>query len=477
MNNINIESITTYKGFAESRYADIVPPADVPAGALQSLVDFLNEQSELRAVPAYDTDRARHILRLSGYRDDAQLAPLLQEGFSSWQHSRNMDDVIAISVPELKAREGSVPQQTTHFIKDHASTLAGLSYVSGNLGILYSAMTATPEHCDVNRRRDVDWMKAYSAIAYNLSSGVLLALSPSMDAQRSADDVAEDAHHRALKPQAEGSAKLVKHTVDFLRQHPWEVSAALSTSGSATYLVSIAQQYNKTKDSGLLIEAASVIGSIVGMGITMFMPDNSEAYEAAHPQTESLLDTTQRFNQQRCEHSPTLGQRIKDFSDYMLSHPLAMASAFHASANVARTTAALTKNDTDKGLLFSSGAYFAGNVLQSQSSKAKAPHIDDVVQSAAHLLRHDPAYAYESDVELDERITRMAEELHGMHDIKEEQNHIKALLRETLQQRDAHTINFGTDMIPAGSPFTAEASKMSHVERLQLQQKANELQL
>ncbi len=476
MKNTEIRSITTYEGFAGSRYADIVPPSDARAGALQSLVDFLNEQPELRAVPAFDADKRQHILRVSGFQEDAQLVPLLTHEFVSWQQQNGAQDIISMTAPDPEEKHGSTPEKTSNFIKDHASTLAGLSYVAGNLGILYSAMTATPEHCDVNRKRDVDWMKAYSAIAYNLSSGVLLALAPSMDAQRSAEDVAEDAHHRSLKPEKHGSAQLVKQTVDFLRKHPWEVSAALSTSGSLTYLVSVGKKYNETKDSGLLTEAASVVGSIVGMGVTMFMPDKSEEYEQNHPK-ESLAETAENFNKNRMKDSPSLGERIKGFTDYMTSHPLAMASAFHSGSNIMRTTAALTKHNTDSGLLFSSGAYFAGNILQTQSSKSKAPELEEVVKASANLLRHDPAYAYESDAQLEERINRMAQELDGMHDVKEEHSHIKALLKEKLQERDAPAINFGTDTIPAGSPFMAEARNMSHVERLQGQAQEGQLQV
>jgi hypothetical protein len=464
--NIKLHSISTYEGFAGSRYADIAVSSEVQAGALEPLVTYLNSEAQLRAVPAYDEYKNQHILRLSGFSDDAQLKALLSSGFEAWQAQQGVTDGVSIAMVEPQAQHDTVIQHTNNFIKDHATTLAGLSYVSGNLGILYSAMTATPEHCDITRRRDVDWMKVYSSVAYNLASGILLALAPSIDAERSPDAIAKDAAERAFRPPSEGAANMVEQAINFVRKHPWEVSATLSLSGSAAYLATVAKRYHNTRDAGLIYEGLSVLGSITGMTITLLMPDPKEAPPANYPQ-ESLSDTASRMADNLPKDRPSLGQRIKDFTTHITTHPLLLASVFHGGANVMRTTAAFKKEHKDAGLFFASGAYMTGNIMQAQGRKSKAADLQDVVKASANLLRNDPAYAYETEAQLAVRIDRMAEELSGMHDITEQPTAIKKLLTEQVQHSNLSALKLGADNVPKSSPFCA--SSLTHVQRLQQQ--------
>ena len=277
MEKMKIETIKTGKGLAGSRIALIFAPPDAPAGSLTALTHFFNQQPHLRAVPGYHGPNKNHVLRVSGLKDDSNFLELLQRGFPEWQQERGVEspvdiasDIVAQPIDEVDHFPHQGPIR--HFVKSNANSLAGMAYLVGNLGLLMSGLRK-PLHQRGNAERD--WFKLYSAFAYTVAGGVLLAMGRQIDNPRDVYSIMEEVYPSLGKAEEQHKQHLrdrLDRTGAFLSNYVWEINSAINATGAASHIISAAKRYRNGANAAKF-EMLSAMGTMTAMAIAALVPE------------------------------------------------------------------------------------------------------------------------------------------------------------------------------------------------------------
>lgn len=421
VDTLTIKKVKTGEGLAGTRTALLFAPKNAKAGSLTALTDFINTHKRLRAVPGYYGRRPVHVLRISGLRDDAELRSLLETDFAQWQAKHREPDVTAINI-DKNLHYGPVHVQDEYadyspikgFIKERANSLAALSYLIGNTALLFSAQHGKRH----GKAETTDWFKAYSSVAYNSASVVLAVLGHEAEKPQDVHAMVHKLYPK-LKDADVSTQQDVKntteHTLSFLKRHPWEIAAAINASGAIAHIASAAKR-RKTQGKKAEFEVLAALGGLTAMSIIGFVPEKNSLHGPdAHSvfdrkSCDSLLSSTEALQQSEGCEGQTVSSLAR-FKDWLMQNPLALAGGVSAISSSSYGFAALRSKPKDIGLLVTSGAYLTGNLIQTQARKVHAASFDDVVSSAADIIRSDPLLAGEPAEKTEQRIAKLSEAL------------------------------------------------------------------
>ncbi len=447
MSSYNINTIKTGKGLAGSSIAVIFAPEDAPAGSLMTLTDFLNSEEPVRAVPGYYGPNKEHVLRVSGLDNDNHLLELLTQRWPEWKSAH--DNTSVTVSPDIHFSPVSDPDYYHNlspiesFVKEHASTLAGLSYVIGNLGLLYSAV-ASPQ-TEMAEETQRDWFKASASVAYSTAAGILLATSGKADKSRNVYDIVNDTYSKAQAGDSfdieQPEQNIAQRAIEFVRTHPWEINSAINATGMASYLVSATRRLSPDTPE-VKYEILSVLGGLTAMAITASpsITDKKDSNVLIQERSgdQSVLNTVETMQDLEPEPNDFINT-VKSLKQWIQNNQLKVAAGISATSNVGFAVAALKQTPYDAGLLASSGAYLAGNVLQTFADKVRHPAFDDVVTAAASIMHCDPALDEENPKQVQERINNFAEVLSDEYDIvHDEQRIAKGIEKRLTRFQDKH---------------------------------------
>ncbi len=443
MDKYIIDKIKTGKGLAGSRVALIFAPADAPPGSLVTLTRFLNQQEHLRAVPGYHGPNQNHVLRVSGLKSDEYFIHLLHDVYPGWLEQRLEETRIYID-PEITTERIKEVDHFPHqpiarqFVKENANTLAGLGYMLGNVGLLYSAWRETKHMKPHNKKHD--WFKLYSSGAYICGSTILLAVGRESDNPRDVYTIMEELYPRlkqADDEQREHVHSLVEKSVAYIRNHPWEISSAIFGSGALAHFTSAMKRSPGAPNAKF--EALSAFGTMTAMAIAALVPekegreviDISEVFQ--RQEKDSMMHSVEQL--QRSEPQPGhSASTLKKFTDWVQESPLAISAGIQAISNVGYLVAGIKRQPRDPGLIGMSAGYLAGNAAQTQASKGRGPGFDDVVTAAANMMRSDPAVQHMSTKALEKRILKLADALSDENEIVHKKGRMAKAIRERLER-------------------------------------------
>lgn len=441
MNSLEIAKVKTGKGLADSRVALIFAPPEATPGSLTGLTRFLNEQPHLRAVPGYHGPNQNHVLRVSGLKDDTHFLDLLQREYPLWQaqHSEFPAAAIAANIDCEKLSEvDHFPHQSLmrRFVKENANALTGSAYMVGNMALLYSAFIA-PKHMPGQPRHD--WFKAYSALAYNVATVSLLAFGGHSDRPRDVYSIMEELYPNLTTIDDHSKEKvqsLVEKTGVFMRNHPWEINAAINATGAIAHLTS-ALLRRGAEAPHATYEALSAFGTLTAMAITAFMPekDGRDLFGVSdmfnRSEKDSITATTDYVQQIEPEKGETKN-RIQRFGQWLKENPLALAAGVQSISNAGYGAAGLARGDA--GLTTMSAAYLTGNALQTQATKGRGPGFDDVVTAAATVIHSDPLLANKTPEERNRHIHQFAAALADEKEVVHKSHRIEQAIHERLNR-------------------------------------------
>ncbi len=440
MENYTIDKIKTGKGLAGSRVALVFAPQNASPGSLVALTRFLNEQPHLRAIPGYHGPYQQHVLRVSGLRDDTHFLSLLQDTFPQWL--KEHEEPVSIQLKPGTSCDpldevSHFPHQSVmkRFVKENTNALTGLAYIVGNIGLLYSAwlkprsMPFATQH---------DWFKTYSAVAYTAGSAALIALGHKADRPRDVYSLMENVYPKLRHADENQRAEIhstAERTLAFLKNHPWEISSAINASGALAHLTSATLRRNQG-GINTSYEALSALGTLTAMSIATLVPekegrDVSGIFDRSDD--DSMLATVNTLKEQERKPGQTAGIMHR-LADWVQESPLAVSAGIQAVSNVGYGVAGIKRAQTDPGLMAMSGAYLAGNILQTQATKGRGPGFDDIVTAAAAIIHSDPLLAGKSPQEIDRQIARFADILSDEQEVVHKKKRMDKGIKERLER-------------------------------------------
>ncbi len=408
-NDHHILRVQTGDGLVGSRIGVLFADGKMPAGSLKDLCTCLNQSETLRAVPAYHEPTNQHILRISGFRDDAVLQDALLKDWPEWQRVHGKESVVTIDINafEKDTLDNEVTQTSSAlqgFVQEHITSLASIAYIAGNMGILHSAWNTKP-----------DMLKTYTAIAYNTASVFLLATASHADKARDPELVVKKAYDELSASDEKNLADISSKALRFLRNHPWEVCSAMNASGALVHVGSAAHR-------GQVFEGLAAFGTFVASSLTAFVPEKvARSVDAEMPSDIEGAGTR------------STAQGMRRLRAWIEENPLLLSAGIMSVANILYGVAAVRADPIDKGLLTSSLAYLTGNFLQSQASRQQQIDGDDVIRVASSLLRAELEDQNLPPELIEKRIVDFADALVAMPDIAESSDVIADGIRDIYQ--------------------------------------------
>jgi len=437
----NISKIKTGRGVAGAHVGVIYAPEHAQAGSMASLVQFFNMQQDIKAFPGYEDAEQHHVLRVSGFDDDDALRTALSKDYPAWCKKEGLKPTISLADDMVfdaldKAESFPFKSPINKFIKEHANGLTGASFIIGNMGILYSGWT---NPTSVIKKHD--WFKVYSSAAYNTSSILLTILGNNADNPRDAYSIMEQVYPNIQHADKEVKQKLYNHTenvLNFMKKHPWEVSAGISFTGAASHFMSCTLRDVKMAP----FELVATIGTMVGMLVTTLVPEKGGHSEIdisdmfANGHQPSLLSTTEKMTEtpQKARHVTGILDHI---SDLLGGNPLRASAVISGLANIGYGVDGYRQGD--KGLMTMAGGYIAGNIIQTKATKGKGTSFDALVSAAADMIHADPAVAHMDKSELSKRVNDVVNALSGERDVVHSKKAMTAGISARLQRLEPTT--------------------------------------
>ncbi len=446
---LNIQTIEVRDAIGGGIAAALHAPANAPAGSLAPLAAFLNQQPGIRATPAYLEEQQTHALQISGLRDEPQLQQLLLQQWPAWNHDTGHNIPITFDHALHFDRQNDTKAGViSGFVQQHASQLASLSYLIGNLGILYSAWNNPASNGTPSDAHRHDWFKAYSSVAYSLATITLTMSAHNADTPR---DIATIIEQNYPQPSSDSQAKkLWRDMCSFIRTHPWEISSAINATAAGAHLISAAGRAIAGSTSARY-EALSALGTITAMGLVLFTPSPRIDHAGFPSDAPNILETAETINTQAPEGHGLL-QQAQSFWQWMQHNPLFVPAALQAVSNAGYGVAALKRQPVDRGLLTASAAWLTGNLIQTQAAPSRTPSFDALITQAADTIRSDPRLANEDAQAIDRRIHNLSASLHRQRDIPLSTHQIESGIRHQLAKQSIEE----SETIIQESPFISE---------------------
>lgn len=397
---VAIDSVRAGHGIADTYWAVIEAPIGAPAGSLCQLTQYFAEKG-FNALPGYEGPDKKHVLRISGLGNEAQLKELLTSGFSQWQSNQKQQASICIN-PNVQIeplnKEAAMPQSPTNMLKQYSGNIAGLTYMAGNLGLLSSAL--------YNPTGKVQPLKLTSSVLYVAGAAILSVFGGKATDTKGAWEVVENTYPKlndpAYKDARDHAHSITEKTITFFKQYPWETQAILSAIGIGLHMF----------DASARNERAEVAATAASMAVAMIpalvpekggrrLIDFGDSFDAATEQFASDM----RYC---AKHSAIMAPIIEtgfQMADIVHSHPLKVALPVGMFANANYIKAGLDQKDPR--LTASGMAWLTGNIVQLMASKGKGASLDDVVSAITTHIKEDKQLANAS---LDEKL-RKAEDV------------------------------------------------------------------
>ena len=430
----NITKIRTGR-VAGAHIAVLYAPENASAGSLGSLVQFLNEQPDVKAMPGYEGAQQHHVLRISGLENDEGLKNLLIQDYPQWCRQQGIEPAISLAGDatfEAIDKVESFPFKSPidKFITEHANGLTGAAYMTGNMGVLYSGWTNGKSHGKTH-----DWLKISSAAAYNISSVLLAVLGNGADNPRDAYSILEQTYPTIKE--ADGKVKNQIHdnterVLNFVKKHPWEVCGVTSFTGASLYLASCVKRGVAMSP----FETISTLGTMTGMLIQTLVPEKGgkeqiDISDAFSGKNQTLLSTAQMMTStpEHTRHSVGMMEKI---SEAIGGHPLKVSANIAAISNIGYGVEGIMKND--KGLMGMSAGYLAGNISQAKATKGQGASFDALVSAAADMMHADPAVAHMDKAALSERVNDVVNLLYAQRDVMHSKNAMTAGIASRLER-------------------------------------------
>lgn len=429
MNSISITKIKTGRGLGGSRIGLIFAPPYAPPGSMTALTEFLNEQPGIRARPGYHGPNENPVLRISGLSDDRTFLRLLQQQFPEWQNEQAdesvrrlkvADDIICEPLDEVD----HFPHQPyfARMVKENANTLSALAYSAGSVALLLagwrqqkgSALSGKPAASH-------DWPRVYSSASYFTAAAILGAMSQITDNPRDVYSIMESVYPPLIK-QTAGEKALAEEksgaVLQFVRNHPWEISMLLNASGAGAHAFSAARRHRQL--GGRRIEMVSALATLTACALSAVIPEKGgRSMVPIHDWVagEDGKGVSEQLEDFALKHPFAQGfvNRANAVIDWVQDNPLKLAAGVSAVANVGYFAAGIRNPNVALSVMGSS--FLLGNYAQSQATKGRGPGFDDVVTAAAAIMEADPNLKGASSSEIYARARQLAGKLVDQREI------------------------------------------------------------
>lgn len=335
------------------------------------------------------------VLRVSMYPGDATLKQWLTEEFPEWQKNNRRDGEAFIAIAPNAWQEHMPRQHETirptnpvdRFRLNHGhhtGPAAGVAFNITNWAMLASAFSSGVEGIDASR--------VVSALAYILSSTIVMAYSGQPVTSRPLTDLVQEAIKTVEDPTLRTALESNRHRLGpmlerleyTMRNHPWEVK------GIVDFLAGASMTYGALNSGNTLTAASAMIG-IASTAASMIPARHRDSL--LDPQWVRDIGVKSGFNDfinQQREAKPWVASAIETLRHgwhWLQENNLFISGALGAVSSVGYMISGLfgrKDHKPDAGLFVSGLSALAGNFLKALSIQKPTYNINDLGFATAY---------------------------------------------------------------------------------------------